>query len=156
MVDRTTEEVVVQDVIELSQDQCERLLRAGIAGRVAVSSPDGPHIVPVNFSVVGDAIVLRTSPYSLLGTHGRGSVLAFEVDWFDHDRWRGWSVQARGRADVVTDPLDLERIRTTWEPRPWAGGSRNLCLRLRWTSLTGRQIGSGWDPLETLPVHRVV
>jgi len=144
------------DVIELSPEQCEQLLRAGVAGRVALSSPDGPHIVPVNFSVVGDAIILRTSPYSVLGTHGRDAVIAFEVDQFDHDRWRGWSVVARGRADVVTDPADVERIRSTWEPRPWAAGTRSLYLRLRWTSLTGRQVGTDWDPLATLPVRRAV
>jgi uncharacterized protein len=152
----TTEEAVVLDVIDLSPDQCERLLRAGVAGRAALSTPDGPHIVPVNFSVVGDAIIVRTSPYSVLGTYGRDAVLAFEVDQFDHDRWRGWSVVARGRADVVTDPLDVERIRSTWEPRPWAAGSRNLFLRLRWTTLTGRQVGADWDPLQTLPVRRAV
>ena len=144
------------DAIELSTDQCERLLRAGVAGRVAVSSPDGPHLVPVNYSVVGESIVIRTSPYSVLGTYGRGSRLAFEVDFFDHERWRGWSVVARGRADVVTDPADLERIRATWEPHPWAAGSRPLFLRLRWSELTGRQLGAGWDPLGALPVRRAV
>lgn len=146
----------MNETLDLSPDQCEHLLRAGVAGRVALSSPDGPHLVPVNYSVVGNAVVMRTSPYSVLGTYGRGSVLAFEVDWFDHDRWRGWSVVARGRADVVTDPVELERIRTTWEPRPWAGGSRNLYLRLPWTELSGRQVGTGWDPLDTLTVRRVV
>jgi uncharacterized protein len=159
-MDRThptaTREVVVQETLDLSPDQCELLLRAGVAGRVALSSPDGPHLVPVNYSVVGDAVIVRTSPYSVLGTHGRGSVLAFEVDWFDHDRWRGWSVVARGRADVVTDAADLDRIRATWEPQPWAAGSRNLYLRLPWSELSGRQVGAGWDPVDTLPVRRAV
>ena len=111
-----------------------RLLSAGVAGRVALSSPDGPHIIPVNYSVVDDAVVLRTSPYSVLGTHGRDTVLAFEVDQFDYERRHGWSVVARGRADVVTDPAEIAQIRATWEPRPWAGGSRNLYLRLRWVA----------------------
>jgi uncharacterized protein len=146
----------VQEAIDLSPDQCERLLNAGVTGRVAVSSPDGPHLVPVNYSVVGAAIIIRTSPYSQLGTYGRGSMLAFEIDWFDHDRWRGWSVIARGRADVVTDPAELDRIRATWEPHPWAAGSRNLYLRLRWTELSGRQLGEGWDPLQALAVRRAV
>lgn len=146
----------MQDVIDLSPEQCERLVRSGVTGRIALSTPDGPHIVPVNYSVVGEAIIVRTSPYSVLGTHGRGSVLAFEIDFFDHERWRGWSVSARGRADVVTDPLELDQIRSSWEPRPWASGSRNLYLRLRWSELTGRQIGSGWDPLDTLPVQRAL
>jgi nitroimidazol reductase NimA-like FMN-containing flavoprotein (pyridoxamine 5'-phosphate oxidase superfamily) len=146
----------VQETIDLSQEQCELLLRSGVTGRVAVSSPDGPHLVPVNYSVVGPAVIVRTSPYSVLGTYGRGSVLAFEVDWFDHERWRGWSVVARGRAEVVTDPAVLDGIRRTWEPQPWAGGSRNLYLRLPWSELSGRQLGAGWDPLQTLPVRRAV
>lgn len=146
----------MQEAVDLSPEQCEHLLNAGVTGRVALSSPDGPHLVPVNYSVVGDAIIIRTSPYSVLGTYGRGSMLAFEIDWFDHDRWRGWSVVARGRADVVTDPAELDRIRTTWEPHPWAAGSRNLYLRLRWSELSGRQLGTGWDPIATLPVRRAV
>jgi hypothetical protein len=27
-------------------------------------------------------------------------------------------------------------------------------VRLRWSELTGRRLGQGWDPLATLPVHR--
>lgn len=146
----------MQETIDLSQEQCELLLSSGVTGRVAVSSPDGPHLVPVNYSVVGHALIVRTSPYSVLGTYGRGSMLAFEVDWFDHERWRGWSVVARGRADVVTDSAVLERIRTTWEPQPWAAGARNLYLRLPWTEISGRQLGAGWDPIQTLPVRRAV
>ena len=60
-----------------------------------MSTPDGPHIIPVNYSVVDDAVVVRTSPYSLLGTHGRNTVLAFEIDSFDHAYQHGWSVMAR-------------------------------------------------------------
>jgi hypothetical protein len=112
--------------------------------------------VPVNYSVVGGAVIVRTSPYSILGTYGRGSMLAFEVDWFDHERWRGWSVIARGRAEVVTDSAALERIRDTWDSQPWAAGAHNLYLRLPWSELSGRQLGDGWDPLATLPVHRAV
>ncbi|MES2712231.1 MAG: PQQ-dependent sugar dehydrogenase, partial [Pseudomonadota bacterium] len=48
---------------------------------VAFSTPAGPHMVPVNYTVVDDAIVVRTSPYSLLGTHGRNTVVAFGVDF---------------------------------------------------------------------------
>jgi uncharacterized protein len=156
MVGTPTEEAAVEQAIDLTHDQCERLLRAGVTGRVALSTPDGPHIIPVNYSVVGEAIVLRTSPYSLLGSYGRGALLAFEVDGVDHDRWRGWSVVARGRAEAVSDPVELERIRATWEPRPWASGNRVLLLRIPWSELTGRQIGAGWDPLGSLPVRRAV
>lgn len=132
---------------ELSARECQALLRSGVAGRVALSTPTGPHIVPVNYSVVDDAIVIRTSPYSLLGTYGRDTTFAFEIDEFDRDRARGWSVQARGRVEAVTDRAELELIRESAEPQPWAGGSRPLYLRLRWAELSGRQVGARWDPV---------
>ena len=144
------------DSRELTYSECEALLRGGVAGRVAVSTPSGPHIVPLNYSVVDSALIVRTSPYSVLGTYGRGSTLAFEVDHFDHARSRGWSVVARGRAEVVQDADELNHIRSVWEPRPWAAGPRALFLRIRWTELTGRQLGEDWQPMRELPYRNVV
>lgn len=144
------------DSRELSPSECEALLRAGVAGRVAFATPAGPQIVPVNYSVVDGAVVVRTTPYSLLGTHATDGVVAFEVDQIDHERQRGWSVVARGRMEAVHDHEDIERIRRVWEPRPWASGTRSLYLRLPFGELTGRQLGGGWDPHRDLPVRRTV
>ena len=95
---------------ELAFDECVRLLRAGVVGRVAITTPDGPHIIPINYSVVDDAIVVATSPYSALGTYGDGIVVAFEIDRFDYETHTGWSVVVRGRAQAVTDPDELRRL----------------------------------------------
>ncbi len=129
------------ETLELSRDDCEARLRASRTARVAFSTPNGPQIIPVNYSVVDDAIILRTSPYSLLGTFARDSVVAIEVDELDHDERRGWSVVARGRASFVTDPAEIEHIREVSQPEPWASGTRNLHLRVRWNELSGRRIG---------------
>lgn len=137
---------------DLSAQECLVLLRSGVAGRVALATPTGPHIVPVNYSVVDEAIIVRTSPYSLLGTYGRETTFAFEIDAFDRAEARGWSVQARGRIEAVTDRTELQLIREAAEPQPWAVGARPLYLRLRWTELTGRQVGTRWDPLQDLTV----
>ena len=141
---------------ELDPQECERLLRAGVVGRVALSTPDGPHIVPVNYAVVDDTVVVRTSSYSILGAHGRDARLAFEVDHIDHDRHIGWSVVARGRGWVEADPDEVARIRAGWEPRPWASGTRNVYLRIRWDSLTGRSLGHDWTREIESPVHRTL
>ncbi len=132
------------EMLELSSSECHSLLRSGGVGRAALSTPNGPHIIPVNYSVVDDAIIVRTSPYSLLGTYGRDTTLAFEIDEFDAVLRRGWSVVARGRAVTVTDRDQLDRIREVAEPQPWVGGGRSLYLRLPWTELTGRKLGH-WD-----------
>jgi nitroimidazol reductase NimA-like FMN-containing flavoprotein (pyridoxamine 5'-phosphate oxidase superfamily) len=141
---------------DLSTHECRTLLSAGLVGRVAVCTPVGPHIVPVNYGVVDDSVVLRTSPYSVLGSHAGGTILALEVDQFDYERQHGWSVVARGRAETVTNAEDLSHIKAMWEPRAWAAGQRNLFVRIRWSELTGRRLGAGWNPTDELPVRRVV
>ena len=154
--DGSPDTVSAGEPFELSADECRELLRAGLVGRIALCTPLGPHIVPVNYSVVDDTLIVRTTPYSVLGSHARGAILALEVDHFDYERHHGWSVVVRGRADVVTRADELEAIKGNWEPRPWAAGSRNLFLRIRWSELTGRRLGAGWHPVDELPVHQVL
>lgn len=141
---------------ELDRDECLRLLQSGVIGRVAVTTPSGPHIVPVNYSVVNDLLVFRTTPYSILGTYGRDTQLAFEVDHFDYEYHTGWSVLARGRGDAITDSRELDQITSSWPPRPWAAGQRNLYVGLRWSELTGRRLGPEIDPRRDLPSDRRV
>ena len=139
------------DSVELSTEDCQRLLRAGTVGRVAVSTPGGPHIVPVNYVVSGDAVIFRTSPYSVLGSHARNSLLAFEIDHLDPRQDHSWSVVVRGRCEFIDDPRELDAHDDAKRPKAWVTGSRNLFLRLPLTEVSGRSLGSGRAPL-ALPV----
>jgi uncharacterized protein len=140
---------------ELSTAECRHLLSAGVVGRVAVSTPVGPRIVPVNYAIHDDAIVFRTSPYSELSTYGWNTELAFEVDDLDYETHQGSSVVALGRARVVQDPEEIAAIRAAWEPSPWAGGSRNLYVKLVWRELTGRRVGDEWPQRASTPYRRL-
>ena len=127
---------------ELSYDRCGELLLSAEVGRVALCSGSGPMIWPVNYSVVENAIVFRTAPYSMLGTRAWNSRLAFEVDRLDLERQQGWSVVATGAGEMIEDPDELAVIRAFRDPHPWAGGPvRLLYVRLRWDQLTGRELG---------------
>ena len=141
---------------ELSEPECEDLLRAGVVGRVAACTPIGPHVVPVNYAVIDDAVVFRTTPYSVLGSQPLRSIIALETDHFDYEHQRGWSVVARGRAEMVVNAAELASIRSAWDPGTWASGTRVLYVRMSWSELTGRRLGSGWDPMATVPVRRAV
>jgi nitroimidazol reductase NimA-like FMN-containing flavoprotein (pyridoxamine 5'-phosphate oxidase superfamily) len=129
---------------DIGRPECERLLRSSVIGRVALSTPEGPHIVPVSYAVVGDTIVVRTSAYSVLGTYGHNAMLAFEVDHVDPERQAGWSVVARGRCWAELDPDEVATIRQVWQGPPWASGNRNLYLRMRCESISGRALGDAW------------
>jgi nitroimidazol reductase NimA-like FMN-containing flavoprotein (pyridoxamine 5'-phosphate oxidase superfamily) len=146
----------MSEVEELSYAQCRSLLGGGVFGRVAVCTDSGPRILPVNYSVVGEAVVLRTTSAGLLASYGVGRTVSFEVDHVDYADQRGWSVLAVGPAEPVEDEETRAHIAHTWEPRPWAGGERKLYLRIPWTELSGRRLGHGWTYANELPVRRRV
>jgi nitroimidazol reductase NimA-like FMN-containing flavoprotein (pyridoxamine 5'-phosphate oxidase superfamily) len=125
---------------ELTAEECLERLRAGSVGRIAFLTPGGIRIVPVNYSVAGERIVLRTSPYSELGSYAANAQAAFEVDRIDEETRSGWSVVATGRLRRVTDGQEIERIRPDADPEPWAAGSRTLYLCLDWRDLSGRRL----------------
>jgi len=138
---------------QLSVSACESLLRSHQVGRVAVSTPAGPHIVPVNYTLIEDAVIIRTSAYGVLGTYGRNATLALEMDGLDHEQARGWSVQVRGRCVAVEDHREIARLREAVQSPPWASGSRSLYLRLQLDELSGRQLGAGWNPTDGVMSH---
>lgn len=146
----------MSEPVELTYEECLELLQGGLVGRVAICTPMGPRIVPLNYALYDDAIVFRTTPYSELGTYGWNTDVAFEIDHLDYEKHQGWSVLAIGRAELIDDPDEVQDIRAGWDPTPWAGGRRHLYLRLRWRDLTGRRIGRDWTRRTMMPVRRTI
>ena len=137
-------------LIELTVEECERLLRRGTFGRVVLSTPHGNEIVPVNYTVHDQTVVIRTSPDGLLARYADGADLLFEVDFVDEAQWHGWSVVARGRGGIRPDDDAVPPA------RPWASGNRSCRLQLRWDLLTGRRLGAGWDAEAAMYSRRAV
>ncbi|MEW1871667.1 pyridoxamine 5'-phosphate oxidase family protein [Streptomyces caelestis] len=124
---------------DLAPQECRALLSTHGVGRVAVTTPEGPAVVPVNYEVVDDAIVFRTAPGSAPAA-AVGSEVAFEVDHLDEAMSRGWSVLAVGPAREVTAPDEARRLAEGAHTLPWAGGERELWVSIRPARLTGRRI----------------
>jgi uncharacterized protein len=122
----------------MDRAECMALLEAEDVGRLAIVQGHVPAIFPVNYVVDGSDIVLRTAPGTKV-QHGPGSLVAFEIDHLDRETRTGWSVVAVGRLDVVTGP-DAARLRRL-PIAPWAGGDRNVLMRLVPGTVTGRVIG---------------
>ena len=114
------------------------MLAREVIGRIAVVIGATPMIMPVNYVLDGDDIVIRTMPGSRLDV-GQGHA-AFEVDSFDRAQASGWSVLATGTLEQLA-PGTADHQRVTQLPlRSWAPGVRDLWLRLRPSHLTGRII----------------
>ncbi|MFE9922493.1 pyridoxamine 5'-phosphate oxidase family protein [Streptomyces sp. NPDC005774] len=124
---------------DLGPEECRTLLSTHGVGRVAVTTPEGPAVIPVNYEVVDDAIAFRTAPDSVPAA-AVGSEIAFEVDHVDEAMSQGWSVLAVGPAQVVTEPDEVRQLAEHAPTTPWAGGVREMWVSIRPTHLTGRRI----------------
>jgi nitroimidazol reductase NimA-like FMN-containing flavoprotein (pyridoxamine 5'-phosphate oxidase superfamily) len=97
----------------LSRTECHRLLgqTTGV-GHLGLVVDGKPVVVPLNFVLLGDDILLRLGPGTTLDTLLNEPIVAFEVDEVDQadpEAPEAWSVLIQGSAHVVRDPLDLER-----------------------------------------------
>jgi uncharacterized protein len=124
---------------KLSDEDCLRLLRMGVVGRVAVVVDGFPVIVPANYRVIDDAegvgLTVRTGVGSVVD---RALEAALEVDGIDPVHHQGWSVLVRGLLGHLSD-LDVERLGREVDPHPWVG-ERDSWLVLRPVSITGRRL----------------
>lgn len=106
----------------LDRNECLRLLATATLGRVGLSSAALPTVLPVNFCLAGDRILIRTGGGTKLDAATRNTVVAFEADDFDSIYHSGWSVVVTGVAREVTDPADRAALRhaplTRWAPQP--------------------------------------
>ncbi|MDT3399631.1 pyridoxamine 5'-phosphate oxidase family protein [Streptomyces sp. B1866] len=127
---------------KLTARECwDRLAHHGI-GRVALPGDRGVSVVPVNYLVDAGRIVYRTDPDGTAAVPS-GAEVTFEVDRVDERRGVGWSVLAVGTADHVTDAGAVHRYAHAPGGQPWAGGTRDLWIRVTPGRLTGRVVRPG-------------
>jgi hypothetical protein len=129
-------------IMTLAPNECLQLLASTTVGRVALTSKALPVILPVNYAMDGDTVVIRTRPGSLLATsRERGVVVAFEVDELDRQTCSGWSVLVTGTLREITDVGELARAEQL-PLAPWIGGDRRHFVRITPGLLSGRRIPS--------------
>jgi nitroimidazol reductase NimA-like FMN-containing flavoprotein (pyridoxamine 5'-phosphate oxidase superfamily) len=130
----------------MSPSECHQLLGAGTIGRIGVVVDGYPLIIPLNYAMDGETVVVRTEPGTVVARADQTRV-SFQIDGFDPADRSGWSVLMRGRAQALTvedrDEL-IERTRATGVT-PWAPGDRSLWIRIEPADLSGRRIKPGDD-----------
>ncbi|MFD5945024.1 pyridoxamine 5'-phosphate oxidase family protein [Streptomyces collinus] len=124
----------------LDRQECLRLLAKVPVGRVVYTRHALPAVLPINFSLDTDSsVLLRTSPDSDLVRAIDGVVVAFEADEFDATTRSGWSVVVTGRATVVTDPAEHDRLSETG-PTSWMPLQEAVFVRIESEMVTGREL----------------
>jgi nitroimidazol reductase NimA-like FMN-containing flavoprotein (pyridoxamine 5'-phosphate oxidase superfamily) len=125
---------------ELDRQECLRLLAKVPVGRVVYTRQALPAVLPVNFCLdTDDSVLLRTSSDSELVRAIDGVVVAFEADEFDAETRSGWSVVVTGRAIVVTDPTEHERLSQVG-PTSWMLLRSTVFVRIESEMVNGREL----------------
>jgi nitroimidazol reductase NimA-like FMN-containing flavoprotein (pyridoxamine 5'-phosphate oxidase superfamily) len=142
----TTQPGSDQPVLEqLDEAECLRLIAPGRIGRIGYSGRYGPTVFPVNYRLFEKTIVFRTAQDSPTEEDLRTGIahaefkVAFEIDEFDSSAREGWSVLVQGSAHHVDSESEREAVLAAGV-ESWAGGDRELFLRVVPTRITGRRI----------------
>ena len=131
-------------LLELTHDECLALLATRQVGRLGVMAENYPLVLPVNYALDRDVIVVRTGSGTKHANMLQANV-TFEVDQIDEITHAGWSVLVKGLAREVTlerseDPADRTM---TADPKPWAPGEHEHWMRIIPHYVTGRRLDPG-------------
>ena len=122
----------------LTRHQCYQLLRDQSVARFAYVARAGvPDIVPVNYALDGEDVLIRSGPGPKLQAAERRDIVAIEVDAIDPVRRTGWSVVVSGRAERLS-LMEEQRLEERLAGTAWAAGPRRHVIRVRPTRITGR------------------
>ena len=131
----------------LTRAECLALLATAEIGRVAVSARALPVIVAVRFVMDDDRIVVATRQGTTLDTSTSDTVVAFETDGPAGGSMLAWSVHVNGVARHVTDPVELDRLRTSSLPS-WSCERPARIVSISTDQLSGRLAADAAMPVE--------
>ena len=123
----------------LDRASCLRLICRGGVGRVVFVDRQQPVALPVSFRMLDEHVVFHTGTNSIYDAIRHDGTVGFEVDHLDPAQGKAWSVFVTGKASLVKDPDELQRIEAL-HCDSWSGVDRPHTVRLVVDGITGRRI----------------
>jgi nitroimidazol reductase NimA-like FMN-containing flavoprotein (pyridoxamine 5'-phosphate oxidase superfamily) len=125
---------------ELGRDECLVLLATERLGRLGVVVDGVPLVLPMQFVLDGETVVLLTNK----GTktfHVPLTSVSFEVDSVDWEKGVGWSVLVQGFGEDISTSIDeqSEHLRSL-VTHSWAPPPADRWLKIIPRTITGRRI----------------
>jgi nitroimidazol reductase NimA-like FMN-containing flavoprotein (pyridoxamine 5'-phosphate oxidase superfamily) len=130
-------------LVELSVDECARLLESAVVGRLGVVIQGRPEIFPVShvYDAQLGSVAFPTGGHTKIQAALEWPWVAYEVDGLDDATETAWSVHVVGRAVEITDAELIERLtRLRAERVRWISGDTVRWLRIESVKVTGRRI----------------
>jgi uncharacterized protein len=119
-------------------NMCLRLLASVSVGRVGFFADGEVVILPVSYVVDGQDLVFRTARGSKLSAAEGRDLVTFEADEYDEQTRSGWSVVVTGRAEVIYEDAEIQRL-SRLGLHPWVTAmERPFWIRIRANAVSGR------------------
>jgi|SRR5579859_6155411 len=119
---------------------CLQLLRTVPVGRVSFFADGEITVLPVNHGMDGQDPVFRSTRGSKLSASADQNLVAFEADAYDQLTQSGWSVLVHGRAEVIYEDAEIERLDCLGLHSWVTAEYRPFWIRIRPAEITGRRI----------------
>ena len=108
--------------------ECLRLLASVPVGRLGFFADGEMVVLPVNHAIDGQDVVFCTAQGSKLSAAEGQNLVCFEADHYDERTRAGWSVVVTGRAGVVYEESEVQRL-NRHDLHPWVTPPRTTCQR---------------------------
>ena len=122
----------------LDDEQCWALLASVEVGRLAVAAAGDVDIFPLNFTVDDGTLLFRTAEGTKLVEVVLAGRVAFEVDGYEPEHGRAWSVVVKGTAELLSRFDDIYRAQDL-PLFPWNASPKERFVRIQPTRMSGRR-----------------
>lgn len=126
-------------VVELDRAESLELLTGKKVGRIGFLAEDGPVVLPMNYVLSDDHIIVRTAAFGIVARSAIDQKVAFEVDDVDDFLEAGWSVLVTGAGTLLSDQ-QLQQLKSGASSDPWAEGPRTLFFSIACEQVSGRRL----------------
>jgi uncharacterized protein len=128
---------------ELGRDECLVLMATERLGRLGVVVDGVPLVIPMQFVLDGETVVLLTNKGAKT-LHVPLTTVSFAVDCVDWDNGVGWSVLIQGLGEDISTSIDeqSEHLRSL-VTHSWAPPPADRWLKIIPRTITGRRIHTG-------------
>jgi nitroimidazol reductase NimA-like FMN-containing flavoprotein (pyridoxamine 5'-phosphate oxidase superfamily) len=133
----STEHASVDDGLdEIPLETCQRLLKDGAVGLLAMAGTEAPDVRPVNFVLLDRSVVMRTGRGRIYQGALRREPASFVISESDRLEHSGWSVVVSGRLSLCEGDEILAAARV----RPWARVEKREVVALSMDHVSGRRL----------------
>lgn len=132
-----------EPVLELTDEQCWKLLDNTRHGRLAFNDEERIEIFPVNFVTDNGNLIFRTAPGTKLVAAAGSQPATFEADGILPDQ--GWSVVVRGATRVLGAEAEIKHAKTLGLS-PWIPTYKDFFIEFSVDEVTGRHFVFGRQP----------